>query len=119
MRFERHHREPEAIGSGLMREFDPEWKRAPARATRPAEHRGAIDRREPDPRIALAKVIDASRWSYAALSRMIDKPDRFLRRFVLHGVPTALQADDHRRLATFFGLEERDLGVRDLWKGRG
>jgi hypothetical protein len=118
MRFERHQREPEDIGGGMIRQFDPEWRRLPAPQVVPAEHRRAIDRREPDPRIALAKVIDGSKESYAALSRMLGKPNHFLRRFVLHGVPTELHADDHRQLADFFGLDERGLGVRDLWKKR-
>ena len=47
---------------------------------------------------------------------MLGRDDRFLRRFVFHGVPSALQPDDHRRLADFFGVDERALGVRDLWK---
>jgi hypothetical protein len=47
---------------------------------------------------------------------MLGRGDRFLRRFVVHGVPSALHPDDHRLLADFFGVEERALGVRDLWK---
>ncbi|USU06276.1 hypothetical protein NF699_06345 [Sphingomonadaceae bacterium OTU29LAMAA1] len=70
---------------------------------------------EPDPRIALATVIDAGRDSYAALSRMLDRPDRYLRRFVVEGIPLALRPDEHRRLADYFGLSERQLGIRDLW----
>ncbi len=69
----------------------------------------------PDPREALASVIDASRDSYAALSRMLDRPPSYLRRFVTHGVPVALRPDEHRRLADYFGLTERQLGIRDLW----
>lgn len=69
----------------------------------------------PDPREALAKVIDASRDSYAALSRMLDRPSRYLRRFVTEGIPRALRPDEHRRLADYFGLTERALGIRDLW----
>lgn len=69
----------------------------------------------PDPREALAKVIDAGQDSYAALSRMIGRPDGYLRRFVVDGVPLALRRDEHRRLAEYFGLPERALGIRDLW----
>jgi hypothetical protein len=69
----------------------------------------------PDPREALAAAIDGSRDSYAALSRMLDRPDRYLRRFVVDGVPVALRPDEHRRLADYFGLTERQLGIRDLW----
>lgn len=69
----------------------------------------------PDPRAALAKVIDAGPDSYAALSRMIGRPAGYLRRFVVDGVPLALRRDEHRRLAEYFGLPERALGIRDLW----
>jgi hypothetical protein len=73
----------------------------------------------PDPREALAAVIDASRDSYAALSRMLDRHDGYLRRFVTDGIPVALRPDEHRRLADYFGLSQRALGIRDLWVGRG
>lgn len=42
---------------------------------------------------------------------------RYLLLFVLHGTPTALRPDDHGRLADFFGVDERALGVRNPWKG--
>ena len=67
------------------------------------------------PREALAGVVDASRYSYASLSRMIGKRDGYLRCFVREGHPVALSAGDHEALATFFGLPERALGIRDLW----
>lgn len=69
----------------------------------------------PDPRTALAAMIDDSRDSHAALSRMPDGPERYLRRFVLDGVPAALRPDEHRRLADYFSWTERQLGIRDLW----
>jgi len=59
----------------------------------------------PDPREALATVIDGSRDSYAALSRMLDRPPHYLRRFVTDGIPRALRPDEHRRLA--------DIGIMD------
>ncbi len=85
------------------------------RARDPALSRFRIDKRNPDPRTALAAVIDNGRDSYAALSRMLGRGDNYLRRFVTNGVPAALRADEHRRLADYFGLDERGLGVRDLW----
>ena len=60
-------------------------------------------------------MIDASRDSYAALSRMLGRSDGYLRRFVTDGTPIALKPDEHRRLADYFGIDERALGVRDLW----
>jgi len=91
---------------------------APTAGEREARRSRRIDKREADPRTALAAVIDAGPDSYAALSRMLGRRDGYLRRFVLHGVPTALRPDEHRRLADYFGLDERGLGVRDLWTGK-
>lgn len=85
------------------------------RARDAALSRPRIDRRNPDPRTALAAAIDGGRDSYAALSRMLGRSDGYLRRFVTDGVPAALRPDDHRRLANYFGVDERALGVRDLW----
>lgn len=84
---------------------------------RPAP-RPKIDKREADPRAALAAVIGRGSESYAALSRMLGRWDGYLRRFVTDGEPAALRPDEHRRLADFFGLDERALGVRDLWAER-
>lgn len=71
---------------------------------------------EPCPRRALAQRVQTSRESYAALSRMLGRADGYLGRFVNDGHPTALSPGDHRTLAEFFGVEERGLGVRDLWR---
>jgi len=49
---------------------------------------------------------------------MIDRPDGYLRRFIVDGHPLALRPDEHTRLADYFGLDERGLGVRDLWAQR-
>lgn len=92
-----------------------------ARRTPAADGRAAgvqrfrIDKREADPRAALATAIDGGRDSYAALSRMLGRSEGYLRRFVVYGTPIALRPDEHRRLADYFGLDERGLGVRDLW----
>jgi hypothetical protein len=91
---------------------------APAAGDREVQQSTRIDKREADPRIALATAIDGGRDSYAALSRMLGRSDSYLRRFVLYGVPAALRPDEHRRLADYFGLDERGLGVRDLWAHR-
>lgn len=87
------------------------------RARDPALSRFRIDKGEPDPRAALATAIDTSTDSYAALSRMLGRSEGYLRRFVTDGVPIALRPDEHRRLADYFGMDERALGVRDLWTG--
>ena len=77
-----------------------------------------IDKRNPDPRTALAAAVSASTVTYAALSRMIGRPDGYLSRFVIDGCPKALRPEEHRSLAEFFGTDDRALGVRDLWAGR-
>lgn len=75
--------------------------------------------REPaDPRQALQTAVASGQDSLAALSRMLGHGDGYLRRFIHEGVPVALCAEDHRRLADYFGLTERQLGIRDLWCGR-
>ena len=71
-----------------------------------------------DPREALATIVDNSRETYAALSRMIGRPPGYLRRFVVAGIPTALRREEHANLAEFFGVTERDLDIRDLWLHR-
>ena len=86
------------------------------RPTSSETRRSVLDKRDPCPRRSLAILVDASTSSYAGFSRMLGKPDHFLCRFVQHGTPTALHADDHRRLADVFGVDSRVLGVRDLWK---
>ncbi len=80
-----------------------------------AASRRILARSEACPRKALAAAVAGGTSSYAALSRMIDRPDGYLARFVREGFPRALPADEHRRLALFFGLDDRALGVRDLW----
>lgn len=68
-----------------------------------------------DPREALAAAVANGTDSYAALSRMLGRPPGYLRRFVVEGTPVAMRPDEHRRLADYFGLTERQLGIRDLW----
>lgn len=76
---------------------------------------GIMDRRQPCPRRALKAVVEASPYSYAELARMLGQPDRYLSTFVRLGRPAALTASEHRTLSDFFGLDERALGVRELW----
>jgi hypothetical protein len=74
-----------------------------------------IDRREPDPRKALASAAHARGTSLAALSRMLERPSGYLTRFVRDGHPRALSAGEHDTLAAFFGVDARGLGERELW----
>lgn len=74
-----------------------------------------LDKREADPRKALATAADARGTALAALSRMLGRPSGYLARFVRAGHPRALTATEHATLSAFFGVDERGLGVRDLW----
>lgn len=74
-----------------------------------------LDKREADPRKALATAADARGTALSALSRMLGRPSGYLSRFVREGHPRALSATEHATLSAFFGVDERGLGVRDLW----
>lgn len=74
-----------------------------------------MDKREACPRRALKAIVEASPYSYAELSRMLDRHDHYLSTFVRIGKPAALSAAEHRCLSDFFGLDDRALGVRELW----
>ena len=89
-----------------------------AKRAKLAEQRSIMSRAEPDPRKALRIAIRGGQDSLAALSRMLGRSDGYLGRFLAHGVPVALAPEDHRRLADYFGLTERELGIRDLWCGQ-
>ena len=76
---------------------------------------GRIDKREPCPRRALKAIVEASPYAYAELSRMIGRHSRYLAAFVRGKGPKALTEFEHRTLAQFFDVDERALGIRDLW----
>lgn len=87
-------------------------------AAKRADIRSILSRAPADPREALRKAVDQGPDSLSELSRMLGRSDGYLRRFIVDGVPVALAPDDHRRLADFFGLTQRELGIRDLWSGQ-
>ena len=64
----------------------------------------------PDPHGRVAELVEGGSSSYAALSRMIGRPDGFLRRFAVDHVPSRLRDHDRRLLAAFFGISEQELG---------
>lgn len=64
----------------------------------------------PDPRCRLAELVAADNSGYAALSRLIGRPDGFLRRFVVDGVPSRLRDKELALLAAYFGIAEQELG---------
>ncbi len=75
-----------------------------------------LSRYEADPRKALITAAEQRRVTLAALSRMLDRPSGYLARFVREGHPQALRPTEHTMLSQFFGLSERELGVRNLWQ---
>ena len=80
------------------------------------EHRRAILRNEPCPRKALAAAAAAGGFSLATLSRVIDRDEGYLPRFVREGCPLALAPDHHETLAAFMGIDVAKLGIRNLWR---
>lgn len=64
----------------------------------------------PDPRRKLLELAEAQGVSLSALSRMIGKNASYLQQFVRKGSPRRLEELDRRRLARFFGVDERELG---------
>jgi hypothetical protein len=77
-----------------------------------------LGRAEACPRKALAAAVarlNNPQVTYAALSRMIGRRDGYLACFVREGHPLALGEREHRMLANFFGVDDRGLGVRELW----
>lgn len=66
-----------------------------------------------DPHDRLAELVAQEGRSFAALSRMINRPDGFLRRFAIDRVPSRLRDGERQMLAAFFGVGEHELGARD------
>ena len=64
----------------------------------------------PDPRMALAALVQERGDSYAALSRLIGRNVTYLQQFVTKGSPRALSERDRRLLARYFGVSESVLG---------
>ena len=65
------------------------------------------------PRDAVATLAARDRTPLAALSRMLDRDERYLGRFVREGRPARLGIEEQRRLAAFFGADPRDFGAID------
>jgi phage repressor protein C with HTH and peptisase S24 domain len=65
---------------------------------------------ETDPRAALAALIEARGEDYAGLSRLIGRNPAYIQQYIKRGTPRRLAETDRRRLAGYFGVEERLLG---------
>ncbi len=64
-----------------------------------------------DPRHRLRALAAARGDSLAALSAMLGRNTAYLQQFVTRGSPRRLDAEDRRRLADYFGVEEVELGA--------
>lgn len=63
-----------------------------------------------DPRTVLAALIAARGEDYAGLSRLIGRNAAYIQQYIKRGTPRRLAEADRRRLAQYFGVEERELG---------
>jgi hypothetical protein len=94
-----------------------QWEAHLRQRKRPAPPPARIlGRVEADPRKALVAAAATRKVTLAALSRMLERPDGYLGRFTRGEHPRALTAVEHRTLSQFFGVSEREMGVRDLWE---
>ena len=65
-----------------------------------------------DQRAALERLIKERREDYAGLSRLIGRNAAYIQQFIKRGTPRRLDENDLRRLATYFGVSEAELGGR-------
>jgi hypothetical protein len=64
-----------------------------------------------DPRANLEKLIRENGHDFAALSKMLGKNPAYIQQYIRRGTPKKLDEDDRRRLAEFYGVDERLLGA--------
>lgn len=71
----------------------------------------AVDIVTDDPRTNLENLIRKSGHDFAALSKMLGKNPAYIQQYIRRGSPKKLDEDDRRRLAEFYGVDERLLGA--------
>ncbi|WP_417621205.1 S24 family peptidase [Parasphingorhabdus sp.] len=71
-----------------------------------------------DPRANLEKLIRKNGHDFAAISKMLGKNPAYIQQYLRRGSPKKLDEDDRRRLAEFYGVEERLLGAPDVRAAR-
>jgi len=64
-----------------------------------------------DPRANLEELIRKNGNDFAAISKMIGKNPAYIQQYLRRGSPKKLDEEVRRRLAEFFGVEERLLGA--------
>jgi hypothetical protein len=64
-----------------------------------------------DPRANLEELIRKNGHDFAAISKMLGKNAAYIQQYIRRGSPKKLDEEDRRRLAEFYGVEERLLGA--------
>ncbi len=64
-----------------------------------------------DPRANLEELIRKNGHDFAAISKMLGKNPAYIQQYIRRGSPRKLDEEDRRRLAEFYGVEERLLGA--------
>ena len=64
-----------------------------------------------DARANLEKLIRENGHDFAALSKMLGKNPAYIQQYIRRGSPKKLDENDRRRLAEFYGVDERLLGA--------
>ena len=64
-----------------------------------------------DPRANLEQLIRKNGHDFAAISKMLGKNPAYIQQYIRRGSPRKLDEDNRRRLAEFYGVEERLLGA--------
>lgn len=65
---------------------------------------------EIDQRSVVERLIRERRDDYANLSRLLGRNPAYMQQFIKRGIPRKLAEEDRRRLATYFNIDERELG---------
>ncbi|MEP3051125.1 MAG: S24 family peptidase [Erythrobacter sp.] len=66
-----------------------------------------------DPRRRLLELAEIAGVSLSSLSKMLGRNPSYLQQFIRKGSPRKLEEQDRRTLATFFGVDEGELGAPD------
>jgi hypothetical protein len=61
-------------------------------------------------RAALQRLIDERGEDYAGLSRLLGRNPAYVQQYIKRGSPRRLAEEDRRRLARYFGIDEKRLG---------
>lgn len=72
-----------------------------------------------DPRANLEELIRKNGHDFAAISKMLGKNPAYIQQYLRRGSPKKLDEDDRRRLAEFYGVEERLIGGPVVRGNRG